>query len=167
MYGKREEYMRKAIYPGSFDPITLGHIDIIKRAMNIFDKLIVAIGVNPEKRVLFTIEERLDLARESCREFENVEVVSFSGLVSEFAKAAGAIAIIRGLRAVSDFEYEFQMALANRKLAPNIETVFLMPSQRYIYLNSTLVKTIARFGGCLADFVPPCVEKKLKEKFSQ
>jgi len=157
---------RVAIYPGSFDPPTYGHVDLIERALHIFDRLIVAVARNVEKECLFTAEERLHLLEEATSHIERVTVASFDSLTVEYAKSRGAIAIVRGLRAVSDFEYEFQMALMNRKLAPSIETIYLMPNDAHIFLSSSLIKEIAMFGGRnLSDFVPPAVEQKLVEKF--
>lgn len=158
-----------AIYPGTFDPITNGHLDLIKRALQFFDKIIVAIGENPAKKPLFSVEERIYMVEEALKEVglkEKVEVESFSGLLVDFAKKKGAVVIIRGLRAVSDFEYEMQLALMNRKLSNSIDTIFLMPSLRYIFLSSSIIKEAARFGGKVDDFVPQIVAQKLKEKFS-
>ncbi len=158
-----------AIYPGTFDPITNGHLDLIKRALQFFDKIIVAIGENPAKKPLFTVEERIFMIEEALEEAglnERVEVESFSGLLVDFAKKKGACVIIRGLRAVSDFEYELQLALMNRKLSNSIDTIFLMPSLRYIFLSSSIIKEAARFGGKIDDLVPKIVAEKLKEKFS-
>ena len=157
--------MPKVIYPGTFDPVTYGHIDIVKRATELFEEVVVTIAKNPSKTALFTVEERLEMLKESLKEFEHVKVDSFDGLVVDHAKNHGAIGIIRGLRAVSDFEYEFQMALMNRKLAGEITTILLMPHARYTYLNSTIVRELAQFKGNVAEFVPPFVNKKLKEKF--
>ncbi len=159
-----------AIYPGTFDPITNGHLDLIKRALQFFDKIIVAIGENPAKKPLFTVEERLELAREAIKELnlsDRVEVEYFNCLLVEFAKKKGACVIIRGLRAVSDFEYEMQLALMNRKLSNSIDTIFLMPSLRYIFLSSSIIKEAVKFGGNVDDLVPKIVAKKLKEKFSK
>ena len=158
-----------AIYPGTFDPITNGHLDIIKRALKLFDKVIVAIGENPAKKPLFTKEERLNLVKEAIKEFldeDRVEVATFSGLLVEFAKKCGADVIVRGLRAVSDFEYEMQLALMNRKLSNSIDTIFLLPSLKWIFLSSSIIKEAAKLGGNIEDLVPPIVAKKLKEKFS-
>ncbi len=158
-----------AIYPGTFDPITNGHLDLIKRALQFFDKIIVAIGENPAKKPLFSVEERIFMVEEALKEAglnEKVEVESFSGLLVDFAKEKGASVIIRGLRAVSDFEYEMQLALMNRKLSNSIDTVFLMPSLRYIFLSSSIIKEAAQFGGKIDDLVPKIVAQKLKEKFS-
>lgn len=159
-----------AIYPGTFDPITKGHIDLINRALKIFDKIIVAIGENPNKTPLFTLEERIFMIEEALKELNllnRVEVESFSGLLVDFAKKKEATAIIRGLRAVSDFEYEMQLALMNRKLANSIDTIFLMPSLKYIFLSSSIIKEAAKFGGNVEDLVPKIVLQKLKEKFSK
>jgi pantetheine-phosphate adenylyltransferase len=157
---------RVAIYPGSFDPPTYGHIDLIERALHIFDRLIVAVARNVEKKYLFTAEERVRLLEQATSQIEGVTVDSFNCLTVEYARSRGAVAIVRGLRAVSDFEYEFQMALMNRKLAPAIETIYLMPSDAHIFLSSSLIKEIAMFGGReLSEFVPPAVERKLVEKF--
>ncbi|AAM24705.1 MAG: Phosphopantetheine adenylyltransferase [Caldanaerobacter subterraneus] len=159
--------MRVAIYPGSFDPVTYGHIDIIKRGANLFDKLIVAVLLNPAKRPLFSIQERIELLKEVTKDIPNVEVDYFDGLLVEYAKKVNASAIIKGLRMVSDFEYEFQMALVNKKLNPSVETIFLMTSPKYGYLSSSLVKEIAQFGGCLSEFVPDIVAERLMEKFKK
>ncbi len=160
-----------AVYPGTFDPITYGHLDLIKRALKLFDQVIVAIGENPAKKPLFTLEERREMIWESLRELRNgdekrVTVESFSGLLVDFAAQKGACAIVRGLRAVSDFEYEFQMALMNRRLNRRIDTVFLMPGFRWIYISSTIVKEAAQFGGDVSGLVPPVVERKLREKYA-
>lgn len=158
--------MAKVIYPGTFDPVTNGHIDIIKRAIDLFEEVIVTVAKNPSKTCLFTIEERVEMLRESLKDFHRVKVDWFDGLVVEHARNVGAVGIIRGLRAVSDFEYEFQMALMNRKLADDITTILLMPHARYTYLNSTIVRNLAQFHGNVAEFVPAIVNEKLKEKFS-
>jgi len=158
--------MKIAIYPGTFDPITNGHIDILERAVEIFDKVIVTVARNTAKNPLFTDDERVEMLREVVRQYPNVEVDSFHGLVVEYAKSKGAIALVRGLRAVSDFEYEFQMALMNRKIAEGITTVFLMPHEKYTYLNSTIVREIASLHGDVSQFVPEYVKKKLQEKFA-
>jgi len=154
-----------AVYPGSFDPITNGHLDVIERGRKLFDRLIVAILRNPQKVPLFSIEEREAMIREAVKDFPNVEVAVFDGLLVKFAREQGCRVIVRGLRAISDYEYETQIALVNRKMAPEIETIFLPTSAEYSYLNSTVVKELARFGGCVGELVPPVVEKKLWEKF--
>lgn len=154
-----------AVYPGSFDPITNGHVDVIKRAAEMFDEVIVLIGVNTKKTTLFTDEERYLLATESLKDISNVSVESFKGLTVEHAKLRNACAIIRGVRAVSDFEYEFQLALMNRKLMPDIHTVFMMPHEKYTYLNSTIVRELAFYHKDTTEFVSDIVSEKLKEKF--
>ncbi len=159
--------MRKVLYPGTFDPVTNGHIDIIKRARELFDGVVVTVAINPGKTPLFSVEERVQMLRESLKDFDNITVDSFDGLVVEHAHQVGAIGIIRGLRAVSDFEFEFQMALMNRKLAGDITTVFLMPHEKYTYLNSSIIRNLAELKSDVSDFVPPAVLKKLKEKFSK
>ncbi|MBN1754649.1 pantetheine-phosphate adenylyltransferase [bacterium] len=153
------------IYPGTFDPITYGHIDIIERALVLFDQLIVAIGTNLRKETLFTVEERLQTVRQCTKHLPKVKVMQFNGLLADYAREVKATAIIRGLRALSDFEYEFQMALANRRINAKAETIFLMPSEQYTFLNSTIVKTIARMGGDVTTFVPEQVRQALKSKF--
>lgn len=157
--------MAKVIYPGTFDPVTNGHIDVVKRAIELFEEVIVTVAKNPSKTCLFSIEERLEMLRESLKGFEKVKIDWFDGLVVNHAKQVGAVGIIRGLRAVSDFEYEFQMALMNRKLAEDITTILLMPHARYTYLNSTIIRNLAQFKGNVSEFVPPIVNEKLKEKF--
>jgi len=157
--------MRKVIYPGSFDPVTFGHIDIIKRARDLFDAVVVTVAVNPTKSPLFTVEERVHFIKESIKDFTNIQVDSFDGLVVDHAKSVGASGIIRGLRAISDFEFEFQMALMNRKLANDIATIFLMPHEKYTYLNSSIVRNLASLKGDISDFVPPIVQDALKKKF--
>lgn len=156
--------MRKAICPGTFDPVTNGHLDIIRRGLRIFDEVIIAVAVNPKKQLMFGIDERLEFIRESVKGISNVKVEAFSGLLVDYAKSRGGVAIIRGLRAVSDFEYELQMALMNRRLDMNIETVFMMPSEEYSFLTSTIVKEAALYGGSVKGLVPDLVEKALKEK---
>lgn len=156
---------RSAVYPGTFDPITNGHIDLIQRSRSLFDRLVVAIARNPQKVPLFTLEERLDMAREALAGTEGVEIAVFDDLLIHFARARGCRAIIRGLRAVSDFEYELQIALTNRKMDPGIETVFLTPAEQYIYLSSSIVKEIASYRGPVVDFVPAVVEAGLRKKF--
>jgi pantetheine-phosphate adenylyltransferase len=159
--------MRIAIYPGTFDPITNGHLDIIERAIKMFDKVIVTIARNSAKNPLFSDKERLEMIRETVKGYKQVEVDSFEGLLVQYAAKQKATAILRGLRAISDFEYEFQMALTNRKLDDSVETVFLMPGERYTYLNSTIVREIARLGGDVNDFVPPVVQKAFAKKFKR
>jgi pantetheine-phosphate adenylyltransferase len=154
-----------AIYPGTFDPITNGHLDLIRRALCIFDELIVAVAPSKKKAPLFTIEERIDLIRESTRGLSNVVIEPFHGLIATFMRDKEAVAIIRGLRAISDYEYELQMALMNRRIDVKVETVFLMPSEDYSFLSSTVVKEVASFGAPIKDLVPPCVEEALREKF--
>lgn len=158
--------MAKAIYPGTFDPVTNGHIDIIKRARGIFDSIVVTVAINTGKTPLFTTQERVKMLKECLKEFDNVTVDSFDGLVVDHAESVGATSIIRGLRAVSDFEYEFQMALMNRKLSGKISTVFLMPHEKYTYLNSSIIRNLSGFHGDVTDFVPPNVNRALKEKFN-
>ena len=159
--------MRKVLYPGTFDPVTYGHIDIIQRACDLFDKIVVTVAINPTKTPLFTVQERIDFITESLKDYPQVSVDSFDGLVVEHAKNIGAIGIIRGLRALSDFEYEFQMALMNRKLAKNINTVFLMPHEKYTYLNSSIIRNLASLNSDVSDFVPEIVQKALKNKFGK
>ncbi|MBN1504525.1 MAG: pantetheine-phosphate adenylyltransferase [Candidatus Eisenbacteria bacterium] len=156
--------MKTALFPGAFDPVTNGHLDLMERALKQFDRLIVAVAHREEKGVLFSVEERLEMLREATRGMGNVEITHFSGLLVRFAAASKADVVIRGLRFISDFEYEFQMALMNRRLSGSFETVFLMPSEQYSYLDSSLVKEIVRMGGSVAEFVPPHVEKKLRAK---
>lgn len=158
--------MQLVIYPGTFDPITNGHLDVIKRASRIFEKVIVAVTNNPSKTPLFSIAERKDMLSEETRGMENVSVDDFTGLLVHYVKSKKGIAVIRGLRATLDFEYEFQMALINRKLAPEVDTIFLMTHDRFIYLNSTSVKEAARYGGDISSFVSEYVALKLKEKYS-
>ncbi len=157
--------MRLAIYPGSFDPATFGHIDVIQRASLIFDKLIVGAAVDTQKAHTFTIDERVAFLREAVGNLPNVEVVKFEGLLVDFARARGAVAVVRGLRAVSDFEFEFQMALMNRRLYPELETVFLTPKEDYSYLSSRIVKEIARLGGDVRSFVPEGSARGLARHF--
>jgi len=158
--------MKRAIYPGTFDPFTNGHLDIVQRATALFDKIIVTIAKNSSKDPLFTTEERIDMIRESTAYLQSVQVDSFEGLLVNYAKQKNANVVIRGLRMISDFEYEFQMALMNRKIADDIETVFLMPDERYTYLSSSIVREIAQLGGDCSPFVPLHIEKRLKEKYS-
>ena len=156
--------IRRAIYPGSFDPVTNGHLDVIDRARKLFDEVIVAVAHNDQKHPLFPLQERLDLLKGALGQLDNVEVAPLDGLLVDFARARKATAVIRGLRAISDFEFEFQMALMNRKLESTVETIFLMPKEEYTYLSSRIVKEIARLGGDVASFVPPRVAKALAEK---
>jgi pantetheine-phosphate adenylyltransferase len=155
---------RTALFPGTFDPITNGHLDLAQRAVHLFDRVVVAVADSPAKGVLFTLEERVEMIRVATRGMKRVEVVSFGDLVVDCARRVGAQVMIRGLRAVSDFEFEFQMALMNRRLSPRLEVVFLMPSQKYTYLNSTLVKEVARLGGDVKDLVPRLVAERLQER---
>lgn len=157
--------MKIAIYPGSFDPVTNGHLDVIGRALKLFDTVIVTVADNPAKTPLFSIVERQDMIRQSCADLPGVEVDTFAGLMVEYARDHGAVAIIRGLRAISDFEFEFQMALMNRNMAPDINTVFLMPHDQYTHLNSSIIREIASFGKDVSKFVPPIVSQYLREKF--
>lgn len=157
---------RKVVYPGSFDPVTNGHLDVIERACGLFDEIIVAVAADSSKKYLFSVAEREAMVREAVEAAGfPATVTSFSGLQVEFVRTVGAVAVIRGLRAVSDFEFEFQLALMNRKLNESIETIFLMPRDTYIYLSSSMVKEISRLGGPVRDFVPPGVEAALREKF--
>lgn len=158
--------MRVGIYPGSFDPITLGHIDIIERSARIFDKLIVAVLRNSEKKSLFTVDDRIEMILDAVKEYKNVEVIHFDGLTIEFAKKYNAECIVRGLRAVTDFEYELQLAQINKQLDKKLETIFLTTNIMYSYLSSSVVKEIAMYNGDITKFVTPFVEKKLKEKYS-
>ncbi|MFA4016454.1 MAG: hypothetical protein RUDDFDWM_001564 [Candidatus Fervidibacterota bacterium] len=158
------ESVVKAIYPGTFDPITNGHLDVIERAAKIFEHLIVAVATNPSKRPLFTLEERTEMVREACAHIKNVTVEQLDGLLVEFARKKGVRVIIKGLRAISDFDYEFQMASMNRKLAPEIETIFIMTSLEYAYLSSSIVKEVAMLGGCVNGLVPPPVLRRLEAK---
>ena len=160
-------HMRRAIYPGSFDPVTDGHLDVIERARTLFDEVIVAVAHNDEKQPFFSLEERLDLLRETAGKIDGVRIAQFKGLLVDFARAEKAGAVIRGLRAVSDFEFEFQMALMNRKLDAGVETIFLMPKEKYTYLSSRIVKEIANLGGDVSSFVPACVAKALNRKFTR
>jgi len=159
--------LQSAVYPGSFDPVTFGHLDIISRASKCFDKLYVAVFENKEKTPLFSVEERVSMLKEECAGFSNVEVVSSSGLLVDFARSHGVKIIIKGLRAVSDFDYEFKMALMNKKLAPDVETVFMITSLNYLYLSSSIVKEVVSYGGCVRDLMPPSVERRLVERLKK
>ena len=158
---------RIAIYPGSFDPVTNGHVDLIERGLDLFDKIIVAILHNPAKQYMFSVEERKKMLKESLADFNNVEVDSFNGLLVDYAKIKNAKAILRGMRAVSDFEYEFQMALMNRRLERKIQTVFLMTGLRWIFISSSIIKDAARFGGNIDGLVPEIVKLHLLKKFNK
>ncbi len=154
-----------ALFPGSFDPITNGHLDIVERGLSVFREIVIAILVNSDKRPLFTVEERVKTIRQVFRGNRRVRVDTFSGLLVDYAEHVGASVIIRGLRAISDFEYEFQMALMNRRLNPKVETVFMMPAESYTYVSSRLVKEVFRLGGQVSELVPPAVEKRLRAKY--
>ena len=155
-----------AIYPGSFDPVTNGHLDLIARGAMIFDKLIVAVAHNMEKDPLFAVKERVELLETVTFDWKNVEVDVFDGLLMDYARSKNARVVVRGIRAVSDYEYELQMAMMNRHIEPSVETVFMLPAQQYSYLSSRLVKELARLGGSIKDLVPPIVEERLRAKVS-
>jgi pantetheine-phosphate adenylyltransferase len=155
-----------ALYPGTFDPPTNGHLDLIERGSKLFDRLIVAILNNPVKDPLFTVEERVEMLKESTAALKNVSVATFDGLMVEFARKQGVSAVLRGIRAISDYEYEFQMALMNRRLAPEIETVFLQPAGRYSFVSSRMLKEVFSFGGDVSGLVPPNVLKRLRDRMS-
>lgn len=159
--------MKVAICPGSFDPVTCGHVDIITRAAAMFDKVIVVVMVNSNKQPLFTQEERVELLKRATASLPNVEVDAYSGMLAEYARQKQATAVVKGLRAVSDFEYEFQMALTNRKLNPQLETVFLTTNTEYLYLSSSLVKQMASLGGDIREFVPACIVNDILEKYGR
>ncbi|MDH7568067.1 MAG: pantetheine-phosphate adenylyltransferase [Armatimonadota bacterium] len=154
----------KAIYPGTFDPVTNGHLDVIERAAAVFGEVVVAVAVNPDKSPTFSLEERVAMVRESCRHLPNVQVASIPGLLVDFAREIGAKVIVKGLRAVSDFEFEFQMAQANRKLNPEVETVFLTTASQYSFLSSSMVKQIAELGGDVSEFLPEPVQQRFRER---
>ena len=156
-----------ALYAGTFDPLTNGHLDVIERASGIFDKVIVSIAVNPAKQPVFTVKERLDMIKGATGKIRNVSTDHFEGLLVEYAKKKKVSVIVRGLRAISDFEYEFQLSLTNKKLSPEINTVFLMPNEKYTYLNSSLVRELAFYNSSISEFVPPNVLKVLKNKFKK
>ena len=159
--------MRTVIYPGSFDPITNGHLDVIQRAATLFDKVVVAVAKNENKRPIFTIDERLKLVSEAVKDMPQAEADSFDGLLVDFIEKRQGVAIVRGLRAVSDFEFEFQLALMNRKLNPRFETIFMMPRETYTFLSSSIIKEIARLGGDVSPFVPTHVQSALKSKLGK
>jgi pantetheine-phosphate adenylyltransferase len=163
---RMERGMRTAVYPGSFDPITNGHIDLVERALCIFDRLIVAVAIHRDKSTLFSIEERVEMVKEATEKYDRLTVDNISGLTVDYVRDQGASVIVRGLRAISDFELELQMALMNRKLNREIETVFLMPSIQYSYIRSSIIKEVASVGGCLDGLVPETTIRRLKEKFS-
>ncbi|MBM4139336.1 MAG: pantetheine-phosphate adenylyltransferase [Nitrospira sp.] len=156
--------MKIGIYPGTFDPVTHGHTDILTRSLRVFDKVVVAVAPNPAKHPLFNLAERLEMVTLVMKNLGQVEITTFEGLLVDYVERTGAHAIIRGLRAISDFEHEFQMALINRKLAKHVETVFLMPSEEYSYLSSTIIKDVAHHGGCLTEFLHPEVARRLQER---
>ncbi|MGQ9659743.1 MAG: pantetheine-phosphate adenylyltransferase [Thermochromatium sp.] len=157
--------MRTVVYPGTFDPITKGHVDLIHRAARLFDRVVVAVAADTSKRPLFSLDERVELVRGSVTDYPNVEILPFEGLLVNFARTLEVSVIIRGLRAVSDFEYEFQLAGMNRRMAPDIETVFLTPAEQYAYISSSLVREIARLKGDISDFVTPTVQAALRARF--
>ena len=156
--------MSIAICPGSYDPVTLGHLDIITRTSRIFDHVIVAVMINPNKKTSFTVEERIDLLRRATEGIPGVEVVGFTGLLADYAHRRGATAIVKGLRAVTDFEYEFQMELTNKKLAPDVETLFMTTRSEYMYLSSSMVKQVAMFGGDISEDIPACILEDVKKR---
>ena len=162
-----EKLVIKAVYPGTFDPLTRGHEDLVRRAATLFDKLVLAIADSKAKKPYFTLEERIAMAREVLGDMKNVEVVGFSSLLTEFVRKQGARVVLRGLRAVSDFEYEFQLANMNRQLAPDVESLFLTPSERYSFISSTLVREIAALGGDITKFVHPAVADALTLRFKK
>ena len=158
---------KRAVYPGMFDPIHNGHLDLIERSLRIFDELIIAVGANPAKEPLFSVKERLELIDECTSQMTRLRITSFEGLVIDLVEREQADCIVRGLRAVSDFEYEFQMALMNRKLRPTVETVFMMPHERYTYISSRLIKEVASLGAPVTGMVPPIVEERLTQRFAK
>ncbi len=166
MNEQSEKKPRIAVCPGSFDPVTLGHVDIIQRAAAVFDKVIVLVSINPKKEPSFSPEERVEMIKTVTRHLPNVEVETSGGLLADFVKSRGATAIVKGLRAVSDFEYEFQMALANKKLCPEAETIFLVTRSENMYLSSSMVKQIAYFGGDISDFVPAEIKERIAARLT-
>jgi len=158
--------LRVAVYPGTFDPITNGHLDVIKRSCKLFDRIIIGVAGDNYKNTLFSLEERVALVREVTRGLEGVEVKAFQGLLMDFVRREGACAVVRGLRAVSDFEYEFQMSIMNKKLSEEVETVFLMTATEYSFLSSSIIRQVASLGGCIRGLVPPAVERALYKKFN-
>ena len=158
--------MKRIVYPGTFDPIHNGHLDIARKAAELFDELILVVAVNQEKSPLFNDKERVELIKESLYDVKNVKVDTFNGLVVDFVRSSESVAIIRGLRHVSDFEFEFQMAMMNFNLNPNIKSLFMMPDEKYIHLNSTVIKDVARLGGDISDYVPKCVQDALYNQYN-
>jgi pantetheine-phosphate adenylyltransferase len=156
----------RAIYPGSFDPLTNGHLDLIARGSQIFDELIVSVLLNTEKHPLFSVADRIEMLQQTCKHLQNVSFDTFDGLLVDYARSKGAKAVLRGIRAISDYEYEFQMAMMNRKLQPELETVFMMPAEQYSYVSSRLVKQVFQLGGKISDLVPPLVEERLRSKLA-
>ena len=158
--------MKRIVYPGTFDPIHNGHLDIAKKAAELFDELILVVAVNQEKSPLFSDDERVDLIKKSLSKVKNIRVDTFEGLIVDFVRSTDSVAIIRGLRHVSDFEFEFQMAMMNFNLNPNIKSMFMMPDEKYIHLNSTVIKDVARLGGDISDYVPKCVQDALYDRYN-
>ena len=158
--------MKRIVYPGTFDPIHNGHLDIAKKAAELFDELILVVAVNQEKSPLFSDGERVDLIKNSLSKVKNIRVDTFEGLIVDFVRSTDYVAIIRGLRHVSDFEFEFQMAMMNFNLNPNIKSMFMMPDEKYIHLNSTVIKDVARLGGDISDYVPKCVQDALYDRYN-
>ena len=158
--------MKRIVYPGTFDPIHNGHLDIAKKAAELFDELILVVAVNEEKTPLFSDSERVDLIKKSLSKVKNIRVDTFDGLIVDFVRSTDSVAIIRGLRHVSDFEFEFQMAMMNFNLNPNIKSMFMMPDEKYIHLNSTVIKDVARLGGDISDYVPKCVQDALYDRYN-
>ncbi|PLX67965.1 MAG: pantetheine-phosphate adenylyltransferase [Denitrovibrio sp.] len=156
-----------ALYPGTFDPLTKGHVDIAARGAKLFDKLILSVSENPKKKTAFPLEERVEMAKEALFEYKNIEVVPFTCLLVHFMKKMKADLVIRGLRAVGDFEFEFQLALMNRKMDPNFETVFLMPNKQYIFISSSMVREVAEHGGDVSPFVPDCINKRIIDLYGE